>query len=237
MLLDRARDISSKISAFQKLKLAADKAGNFATRAHQFTDLSQRIKRTKTSLEMLRKAGVPVAFKPHDGTGLEQRALILRDAIKLDPSSINEPPFDLKYEFIDRLAEITKAGERAALLAWSSYVEARASFGSDDVLGALAAVPQFRASVLRIRAIRANVASFGSSLPVNPAETVSKINALVEEHEKAWVALEAADIPSSVVAFIRAAANQDAMLSAFTEEVRLWLDSKNLLNAFRIRLR
>lgn len=237
MLLDRARDISLKISTFQKLRLAADEAGTFSTRAKQLNELSQRINLTKTSLETLRKAAVAVTFSPVDGNGLAQKAITLRDAVKVDPAAINDPPFDLKYEFIDRLSEIAKAGDKAALIAWSLYVETRAKFGSDDVLGALAAVPQFKASVATIRQIRANIAAYGSSIPEAPATVIGRIDSLVAEHDKAWAALEAGDIPQSVVAFIRSAANQDAMLSSFTDEVRLWLDSKNLLNAFRIKMR
>ena len=237
MLLDRAKDVSRKIATFQKLSLAADEAGSFSTRAKQFTDLSQRIGSTKTSLEMLRKAAVPIAFAPIDGDGLAQKAIMLRDAIKIDPSTINDPPFELKYGFIDRLSEIAKAGDKAALLAWSVYVETRTKFGSDDVLAALAAIPQFKTSVATIRQIRANIAAYGSTIPQAPAAAIERIDSLVAEHDKAWAELEAGDIPQSVVAFIRAAANQDAMLSSFTEEVRLWLVSKNLLNAFRIKMR
>ncbi|TIX99783.1 MAG: hypothetical protein E5V18_22345 [Mesorhizobium sp.] len=63
------------------------------------------------------------------------------------------------------------------------------------------------------------------------------MDALIDEHEAAWKALAADDIPSSVVAFIRAAASSEALLSAFTQDVRTWLESRNLLDAFRIKLR
>jgi hypothetical protein len=51
------------------------------------------------------------------------------------------------------------------------------------------------------------------------------------------VELSAEDIPSSIVSFIRAAAAEGAPLATYTDQVQAWLESRNLLNAFRIRLR
>jgi hypothetical protein len=236
MLLDRASEVTAKITTFQKLKSAANEAGMFATRAGQFRAVAQRIVNLRATLQALRVAGIPVDFAPLDGTGLAAKARQLKSLVQEDPAKINDPPFDLRFAFTERLAEVAKAGERAALAAWTGYVGKRAAFGSDDVLSALAVVPQFRASVGQIRQLRANVAGLGSALPADPLATVIKIDALAAEHDRAWAALDATDIPSSVVGFIRAAANQGATLGTFTTEVRTWLESRNLLGAFRIKL-
>ena len=67
--------------------------------------------------------------------------------------------------------------------------------------------------------------------------TVAQLDALVADHNAAWVELSAEDIPSSIVSFIRAAAAEGAPLATYTDQVQAWLESRNLLNAFRIRLR
>lgn len=236
MLLERAGQVTAKIITFQRLKSAADEAGMFATRAAQFKTVAQRIVGLRATLEALAAAGISVDFAPADGAGLAEKARSLKGLVQENPASINDPPFDLRFGFTDRLVEVAKAGERAAQASWSAYVTKRATFGSDDVLSALAVVPQFRVSVGRIRAIRASVAGFGTALPADPATTVAKINALVAEHDQAWAALDATEIPPSVVAFIRTAASQGATLGSLTSEVRAWLESRNLLAAFRIRL-
>jgi hypothetical protein len=105
------------------------------------------------------------------------------------------------------------------------------------VLSALGQVPQFRVSVAKIRQIRSEVAAFGASLPPNPKPAIESLDSLLTQHEAAWNTLAASDIPSSVVAFIRAAANSEALLSAYTPEVQTWLESRELLGAFRIKLR
>ena len=237
MLLDRAASLATKINAFQKLKNTKEEAESYATRATQFTHVSMLVSRLRETLTVLAEAGVPVDFEPSDGLGYAAKARVLREAIKADPAKLNDPPFDLKHGFTDRLNNIASAGDKAANAAWKAYVDKRVAFGADDVLSALALVPQFKASVTRIRQIRSHVAAFGGALPADPKDAIARLDMLVTQHEAAWNALAASDIPPSVVAFIRAAANHDALLSAYTTEVQTWLESRNLLGAFRVKLR
>lgn len=237
MLLDRAATLATKLNTYQKLKKSAAEAEKFDTRAKQFETVSRSIAGLRNTLSALANAGVTVDFKPSDGLSYADKARTLRDAIKQDPAKVNDPSFDIKYAFTDRLNSITGAGHKAASAAWRAYAEKRAAFGADDVLSALGQVPQFRVSVAQIRQIRAAVASLGSSLPQDPKAAVVRLDSLLSQHEAAWKTLAASDIPPSVVTFIRAAANSDALLCDYTSEVQTWLQSRNLLGAFRIKLR
>ena len=237
MLLERAGALSSKIGSYQKLKSTADEAEQFLTRANQFETLSGKLARARATLKKLSEAGVDPAFTVMDGLGYAAKARTLREAIHANPATINDPPFDLKHEFADRVSAIALEGEKASLAAWQSYVAKRAQFGADDVLSALAKIPQFRPSIARISQIQTDIARFGAMLPDDPKGAISQLDALVADHEAAWRAVAADDIPHSVVAFIRAAANSDALLSAFTQDVRAWLENRDLLDAFRIKLR
>ena len=60
--------------------------------------------------------------------------------IKEDPAKVNDPPFDIKHAFTDRLNGIASAGHKAASTAWKAYVDKRSAFGADDVLSALGQV-------------------------------------------------------------------------------------------------
>jgi hypothetical protein len=237
MLLDRAATLVTKINTYQKLKNSAAEAEQFGTRAKQFDTASQLMAGLRETLTALADAGVAVDFEPSDGLGYADKARTLREAIKEDPAKVNDPPFDIKHAFTDRLNGIASAGHKAASAAWRAYVDKRAAFGADDVLSALGQVPQFRLSVAKIRQIRGEVAGFGTSLPQDPKAAIASLDRLLTQHEAAWNTLAASDIPSSVVAFIRAAANSEALLSAYTSEVQTWLESRNLLGAFRIKLR
>lgn len=237
MLLDRAATLATKINTYQKLKNSAAEAEQFGTRAKQFESASHLMAGLRETLSALADAGVEVDFEPSDGLGYADKARILRDAIKEDPAKVNDPPFDIKHAFTDRLIGIASAGHKAASAAWKAYVDKRATFGADDVLSALGQVPQFRVSVTKIRHIRSEVATLGSSLPTDPKAAIARLDSFLSQHEAAWNTLEASDIPLSVVAFIRAAANSEALLTAYTSEVQTWLESRNLLGAFRIKLR
>lgn len=237
MLLDRAATLGTEIHTYQKLKNTAEEANQLATRATQFGNVSLQMTRLRETLSALAEAGVPVDFKPIDGFGYAEKARLLREAVKADPAKLNDPPFDIKHAFTDRLIGIASAGHKAASTAWKAYIEQRAAFGPADVLSALAQVPQFKTSVARIRQIRGEVAAFGADLPADPKDAIAKLDALASQHEAAWTSLDASDIPSIVVGFIRAAANSDATLNAYTPEVQTWLESRNLVGAFRIKLR
>ena len=237
MLLDRAATLAAKINTYQKLKNSAAEAEQFGTRARQFETASHLMTGLRETLSALADAGVAVDFEPSDGLGYADKARTLREAIRQDPAKVNDPPFDIKHAFTDRLNGIASAGHKAASAAWKAHVDKRATFGADDVLSALGQVPQFRVSVAKIRQIRGEVAALGTSLPQDPKAAIASLDSLLTQHEAAWNTLAASDIPSSVVAFIRAAANSEALLSAYTSEVQTWLESRNLLGAFRIKLR
>ena len=237
MLLDRASTLSTKIGTHQKLKNSAAEAEQFGTRAKQFETASLLMARLRETLIALTEAGVQVAFKPTDGFGYAEKARTLRDAIKEDPAKVNDPPFDIKHAFTDRLNGIAGAGQTAASVAWKAYVDNRAAFGADDVLSALSQVPQFRASVAKVRQIRSEVATLGASLPSDPKAAIARLGTLISQHDAAWNALAASDISGTVVSFIRDAANGEALLSAYTSEVQTWIESRNLVGVFRIKLR
>src|SRR4051812_20952485 len=106
MLLERAVDLTAKIAQYQKLKGAADESEQFDTRATQFARVAERISCVRQGLEKLISAGVVVNFEPSDGAVYVAKAKTLRAALKANPAAINDPPFDLKHEFVDRLVGI-----------------------------------------------------------------------------------------------------------------------------------
>ena len=236
MLLERATELAKKILEYQELEETAFDADRFQTRAIQFRTLSKRIAGVRTALEALADAGIIVNYTPTDGIGYAAKAKTLRNALQDNPAVINDPPFDLKHEFRDRITAIAAAADMAMTEAWKAHVAKQADLGANDVLNALAEVPQFRPVVTQVLRYRKDIAALGSSLPTDPKTIVAQIDALVSEHETAWGTLSADNIPRTVISFIRSAANEGVPLIAYTEEVRTWLESRNLLNAFRIRL-
>jgi hypothetical protein len=120
--------------------------------------------------------------------------------------------------------------------AWSSYVASHGATGSSEVLDALAKLPQFQISVARIRRSRQGIEELSKRTPTDPLKDIRNLEELVAEHRAAWSELKADGIPNTVIVFLRACADNGALLSELTDEVRKWLETRDLLNAFRVRI-
>ena len=236
MLLDRANGLRTAITEFEKIRSEADKAEQFQTRAELFRRAAIRISHAFNALRNFADVGIATDFVLNDAADYAAKAKTLRTSISDDPTKIENPPFDLKHEFTDRLKGIADAAESAMARSWKAHVKKCVSFESSDMLDALVEVPQFRTDVIKIRQCRTDIIALGNELPSNPLSAVVRLNSLVAHHEAAWRDLSAEDIPGSVLKFIRASAIEGARLSTYTDEVRSWLESRNLLDAFRIRL-
>jgi hypothetical protein len=236
MLLERAAGLSNRIAQYNQLKGTAEEAALFETRANQFATVAAKLQRTRNLLLKLRDAGVRVEFVPIEGAAYVERARTLRAAIQADPHVLANPPFDLKYEFTARLLAIHEAAEKAMLEAWQTHVLAQADARSDDMLNTLAAIPQFKPIVVRMRQCMSEIRSLASIIPEEPRAGVARLTALAAAHRAAWEEMTADGIPSPVITFLKACAAEGAPLISLTDEVRNWLAQRNLLSVFRIRI-
>jgi hypothetical protein len=237
MLTERAIALTQKISHYKQLKGAAREAEKYATRSKQFETLAEKLAALRVKLQAMKAAGVDVDFRANDGAAYADKAKVLRLAIAKEPTTIEDPPFDLKYAFMDRLNGLVAAGEKALGDGWRTHVNGRADFVSGEVLDALGRVPAFRDAVGKVKQRHAAIETVASAAPDNPGAALADLEALIVEYKAAWAKLAADDLPQGVVAFIRRAASDGAGLELFTPAVRTWLQSRDLLSAFAIRLR
>lgn len=237
MLLDRANDLSAKITKYSRLKSSIVEAKPFETRATQFTDISEKLAFVLVRLERLSEDGVEVVFMPQDGEILASRAAVLREGVQTDPSCLNDPPFDLKYEFTDRLLGICRSADAEMLSAWRCFIHDNSDSTSDEILDALHAVLQYRPVVSKIRACRTQLVALASMVPVDAKAAISQIRTIVQEHRVAWEEMTVDGIPDSIIGFLRDCAAEGATLAGLTEEVWGWLEKRNLLNSFRIKIK
>ena len=236
MLLDQAKDISAKIGDYTRLKSNVSAAKEFEIRASQFGDAADKLQRACRSIKRLLDAGVTLDFMPKDGAALADKAAKLRSALKEDPAKLNDPPFNLKYDFIDRLNGICSAAEEGMLAAWKAHIEARSETASSDVLTALGAVPQYRPVVARIVNVKSQIEMLSGRLPQDPAAAISQLDRMMDFYRTAWGEMTADGIPPVVIGFLRAAAGSGAALNELTDEVRSWLEDRNLVHVFRIKI-
>ena len=236
MLLDRATALSEKIKEYQKLKAAANQASVYRTRAIQFGAARTSLSETLAALYRFDDAAIPVDFKATNADILLENAKTLSDSFKAGPDALNLPPFNLKYEFFDRISNLSNFGRESLSQAWRSYVYAHSVNSSPGVLDALMKISQFRASVITIKACLERIDRLASQTPSDPGGALKMLETLVQEYRSAWLTISADGIPDSVLKFLRNSSLEGSPLSEFTEEIHKWLDSKGLLGAFRIRI-
>ncbi|TNC74346.1 hypothetical protein [Rubellimicrobium roseum] len=236
MLLERASALAAKISRHQSLKKAAAEADMLRTRAGQVRQAAAALAEQRSALRRLEAAGVAVSFRPTHPAPLVERAQGLKAVVKENPAGLADPSFNLKYEFTDRLKGIADAARQTAEKAWRAHVLAQATVASDEVLQTLGRLPPLRAGVTRILNCRNRTTALSQALPTDPNAANRELAQLVSDQRAAWNELTADDIPPAVIGFLRSCGNEGASLSAFSGEVRTWLEGRNLLGAFRIRI-
>jgi hypothetical protein len=236
MLLDRAAGLTEKISRYGKLKAAAAQAQTFKTRAVQFEQVRSKLSETRKVIRQFDAIAIPLDFQATNASQLLSNATTLRDRFVADPGVIGVPPFDLKFEFVDRIVGLSDFANATLEKTWRSYVESRASIGSSEVLDALMRLPQFRTSVLAIRECIQQIDRIAAKVPDDLQLAVVNLDGFVQELRSAWAKISANDIPEPVIAFLRASAADGVPLDMLQEETRKWLAEKGLLSAFRIRI-
>lgn len=237
MLLERAAALASKVTDYEKIKASAHEAQQLRSRAAQFTNVADKLEKAQTLLAALKQAGVSVDYTPTDAAGLREKAGTLRSAVATDPKVLADPPFDLRFAFVDRLAGLATAAEKASSLAWSQWVSQKSNLSSDDVLTALSALPQFRNSIATIKQCRTSITGLAAVAPSNVSAAMAQLDNLLAAHNSAWTDLTAEGIPEDVLTFIKACAGEGAPLALLSDEVVDWLKQRSLTNAFRIKIR
>jgi hypothetical protein len=236
MLLERATGLATKISRYQTLKSAAKEAEIVRTRADQLEQVAALLAHARDALSRFAAAGVMIEFAPAHADDLSEKAKALRVIAAEAPVALAVPPFNFTHEFTNRLRGIATGADTAIRERWRHFITENSPGGSDEVLDALGKLPQLRAGVTQIRQCRQKIQALSAAPPADPVQAVAQLRALVAEHQAAWATLTTDNLPRTVILFLQACAGDGAPVTALTEEVRDWLEARNLLGSLRIRI-
>ncbi|MPW20164.1 hypothetical protein GCT13_25560 [Paraburkholderia sp. CNPSo 3157] len=236
MLLERATGLTGKIDRYQKLKAAAKAADIVRTRTDQIGKAAALIAHAREAIDRFKAAGVAIQFAPANADDLSEKASVLRTIAAETPAGLADPPFNIAYDFTDRLSGIALRADAAIRDGWRRYIEANSPGGSEEVLDALGKLPQLRLGVTRIRQCRQRIAALAATPPTEPARAIDELRELVAEHRTAWTELTSDNVPDAVIRFLRACAGEGAQVAALTVDVRNWLETRDLLGSLRIRI-
>jgi hypothetical protein len=236
MLLERAAGLAARVERYQKLKVAAKEADLVSTRAAQIREAAMLLTQARTALSRFSVAGIDFQFAAAGVQELTEKAQKLRAIAAEDPAGLASPPFNVAYDFTNRLRSLAVAANQSIGEGWSKFVAENTPSGSDDILETLGKLPQMRAGVTRIRQCRQKLITLAAAVPADPASAIEQLRGLSAEHGSAWAELTADSIPPSVLQFLRACAADGALVTALTDEVRVWLESRGLIGSFRVRI-
>ncbi|MGJ4963327.1 hypothetical protein [Bradyrhizobium sp. HKCCYLRH3061] len=237
MLLERTTKLVADIGQFAKMKRSAGEAKALQTRADQLSPVADKLRESAETLAKIRKAGIVVSFVPKEGDELGKRATDLLTALRSDPNNLVNPAIDLKYQFIDRLLSVATAAQSVSLAAWRRHVAENSERAPEEILSALAAIPDYQSTVAKIRSLQKRVSQLAENIPADPASATEEIKRIAAEHREIWETMTAGGIPEDVAAFLRACGLEGATLGSFTPSVAAWLSERGLVHLFRVKLR
>lgn len=142
---------------------------------------------------------------------------------------------DLFAALQDSVERALKDIERRAATAWQRYTAQVTPETSAEILGALAADPSARSTVLSIRRLAELIRGLRERT-VPSADDIATFDDAVSNLRGAWATLDVASLSEDVVAFLRAAnSDRGASLSQLTGSVQTWLAERRLESHYVIR--
>jgi hypothetical protein len=237
MLLDKANTIVARIAHYQTLKKQAQHAQAFETRAAQLQRAASGLRSAVDVMKGLNTAGILVGFKLSSKDQLQARTTQLSKGFASDPAFVDDPGFNLQYDYAVPLNGLSEGIKSATLKAWQSHVASLREQVSSDILNALRAVPEYRPIVATVQRTQEQIDRLAGTLPTDIANANTLLTQLTNEQRDAWQRLTGGDLPRSVVSFLRASMGDGAELQLLTTEVIDWLKTRSLDSAFRIKPR
>jgi hypothetical protein len=210
-------------------------AKRFATRQQQLGTQLARLQTAAATLTLFR--GQDVGFPPIPTSAATAAAKAVADAATAyaaDPQATLGGLGDTEK----RVAGFADKLEKAIQDCWSEYARGRARSDNEDLLGVLEKIPDFKPTVKKVRALRAQLHAQMSAVPSTVA-ALAAFHATLAAIAQEWNTLGSDAVPPAVIDFLRKAVSAEgARLDVLLEDAAItkWLTEKKLMPAFRIRL-
>jgi len=237
MLLDQANALVEQITRYQTLKEQARHAQIFETRAGQLKKSASDLSAAVAAMRALNDASIPVDFKLSSKDQTKVRTQELQEGFASNPAFVDNPGFDLRFEYATPLSGLAHSINEAALKAWQKHIAERREQVSLEILSTLRAVPEYRPIVATVERCQEQIEGLAGSLPSDVSNALQQLASLTEKQRDAWLQLTGGELPKSVITFLRASMGEGAELRQLTPEVIDWLEARSLESAFRIKPR
>ena len=240
LLTSRALAFVQEVENYKKKREIAGEADKFASRAKQLKSPSERLAMLQTLAHELVDQGIAPVLPAVLIDAIAERANTHLSEFENDSKSFVEPSASLAHEFIPMLGKLETDYKHSILKAWSQHVEVLVKPLPDAVLRAIETLPAYRAQVVSLRAKHVEAEKLTKKPPElgDVESALKRINQLIDENAATWKELSGSGIPDDVLDFLRkSGAMGGVSLSEVTPSIIDWLNGRNLLTSFTVRVR
>lgn len=234
MLLEECRVAQRRIEACVELRAASELAEGYATRHKMLKTSGDGLRPLVSTRNAFRTRAIAHEVPAAALAAISPRLDQVRAEYRTKPDSIlGQRALGSILRDLQSLAPRLTAMLAAA---WASYVDDQHVEISDQLLAVLDQVPALREATKQVRTSQANIARRRATLPKANSD-IADLDSAVAELRSQWHLLTGDGLPREVMEFIRAAAGGGAQLELLTDEVRQWLISRAVKDAFHVVVR
>jgi hypothetical protein len=218
----------------RSLQQLVAEAKQFASRDHQVSVLLSRVRSVVVTEALFREQNVGHPVLPTNTAAAAQAAAALLTSFVVAPEAVLEGFKDLDKRvtaFLDRF-------EKAIRETWVAYASGKARSDNEDLLAVLEKIPDFKPTVKRVRALRAQLLAQTEKIPTTLAD-LSAFHETLADMAAAWSTLGSDAVPQTVIDFLqKAVSSEGARLDLLLGDPAIvkWLKDKTVMPAFCIRL-
>jgi hypothetical protein len=234
VILEDTADLIALADRRRTLQQLVAEAKKFTSRRTQLELTSSRLQTAVQTVGLFHDRGIGGVDVPPAGLSVARTLAETASAFGVDPQAALETVADIDR----RVLVLVEKLESGLQETWGTYARAKARSDNDDLLDVLERIPDFRKTVLRVRALRSQVHAQVLTVPRTPEmldEFAKALSAIAEE----WDALGSDAVPPKVIEFLRkAVALGGAELDLVLTEPAIvkWLTDRKLMASFRVKL-
>jgi len=240
LLTSRAVAFVQEAENYKKKREIAGEADRFSSRASQLKAPSEALSGLQRLANELAREGIAPEVPEKLLSATADRASKHLTEFEADAKQFVEPNVELAQEFLGMLKKLEADYKDSVRRAWDQYVEELIKPLPEAVLQAIATLPAYQSQVAALRGKHADAQKLAKSVPAigDVGPVLRRIRQLNSENDAAWNELNGSGLPDDVLAFLRkSGSTSGASLSDATPAIVKWLQARDLLSSFLIRVR
>ena len=234
-LVERLRDISTRIKSLAGSQVSEDEARRFAARAEELSELSMDMSVPAGRMEGFTANQIHMEMPDSRARSLKHTVDEIASKYDSDPSSILIPDANWRHSTKNSLASLTKEVSGKLSIAWRNYVSGIKPTIDQGLMIVFRSSPAYADHANRVQELGSALDQLAERLP-GTQEEIDRPAALAAALLLAIENLPP-DIPEPVRELFRAINRKTATAGHLTDEALGWLREKDMLDTIQVSWR